>query len=72
MRARALACTTLGALILGALGAACAAAAARAAGTSFTPVTAGRELVFPVDFGSHPDFRNEWWYVTGWLTTRSG
>jgi predicted secreted hydrolase len=72
VRARALACTTLGALILGALGAACAAAAARAAGASFTPVTAGRELVFPVDFGSHPDFRTEWWYVTGWLTTRSG
>ena len=21
--------------------------------------------VFPRDFGSHPDFRTEWWYVTG-------
>jgi predicted secreted hydrolase len=22
---------------------------------------------FPQDHGSHPDFRLEWWYVTGWL-----
>jgi len=26
-----------------------------------------RALEFPRDFGSHPDFRTEWWYVTGWL-----
>ncbi len=25
------------------------------------------ELVFPRDFGAHPDFRTEWWYITGWL-----
>jgi predicted secreted hydrolase len=24
-----------------------------------------RTLVFPRDFGSHPDLRTEWWYVTG-------
>jgi len=24
-------------------------------------------LVFPRDFGAHPTFRTEWWYVTGWL-----
>lgn len=24
-------------------------------------------LVFPRDFGAHPGFRTEWWYVTGWL-----
>jgi len=29
-----------------------------------------RALVFPRDFGSHPEFRTEWWYVTGAL--RSG
>ena len=28
----------------------------------------GEPLRFPRDFGSHPDFRTEWWYVTGWLT----
>ncbi|WP_460843962.1 lipocalin-like domain-containing protein [Noviherbaspirillum agri] len=32
-------------------------------------VTPGRPLSFPHDFGSHPDFRTEWWYVTGWLET---
>jgi predicted secreted hydrolase len=24
-----------------------------------------RPFVFPRDHGSHPDFRNEWWYLTG-------
>lgn len=24
-------------------------------------------IELPRDFGSHPDFRTEWWYVTGWL-----
>jgi len=24
-------------------------------------------LQFPRDHGSHPQFRNEWWYITGWL-----
>ena len=27
---------------------------------------------FPQDLGSHPDFRTEWWYVTGWLDPDSG
>ena len=31
------------------------------------PVQRGRSLVFPRDFGSHPDARTEWWYATGWL-----
>jgi predicted secreted hydrolase len=35
-------------------------------------VTARRPLTFPADFGSHPDFRTEWWYVTGWLKTQQG
>ena len=26
-----------------------------------------RPLVFPRDFGAHPDTRTEWWYATGWL-----
>jgi predicted secreted hydrolase len=42
-----------------------------AAGT-YAPVTAGRPLTFPQDLGSHPQFRTEWWYVTGWLTTPQG
>lgn len=33
----------------------------------FASVVPGYELRFPHDEGSHPDFRIEWWYVTGWL-----
>ena len=29
-----------------------------------------RTLRFPGDHGSHPDFRIEWWYATGWLRDR--
>ena len=31
-----------------------------------------REFEFPADHGPHPDFRNEWWYVTGNLDSREG
>jgi predicted secreted hydrolase len=27
-----------------------------------------RTLVFPRDFGSHPELRTEWWYITGHLS----
>jgi predicted secreted hydrolase len=43
-----------------------------AAAHSYAPVTANHSLAFPVDYGSHPQFRTEWWYVTGWLTTQRG
>ncbi|MPZ42228.1 MAG: carotenoid 1,2-hydratase [Betaproteobacteria bacterium] len=42
-------------------------ATARAAQSGFAPVVPGRVLRFPEDEGSHPGFRTEWWYVTGWL-----
>ncbi len=45
--------------------AALATPASRAA-FSYPPVVP-RALVFPQDFGAHPDFRTEWWYLTGWL-----
>ncbi|MDH4312720.1 MAG: carotenoid 1,2-hydratase, partial [Gammaproteobacteria bacterium] len=32
---------------------------------AYPPVAPGYELVFPRDEGSHPDYRIEWWYVTG-------
>ena len=38
----------------------------------FAKVTPGRTLVFPTDFGAHPDFKTEWWYVTGWLKKPDG
>jgi predicted secreted hydrolase len=34
-------------------------------------VVPGRLLRFPDDEGSHPEFRIEWWYVTGWLETQA-
>jgi len=43
-----------------------------AAAGIFEPVTPGHPLAFPKDYGSHPRFRTEWWYVTGWLTTPQG
>lgn len=33
----------------------------------FSPVLPGYTIRFPHDEGSHPEFRTEWWYVTGWL-----
>jgi predicted secreted hydrolase len=35
--------------------------------TPFAKVTPGYRMQFPRDEGSHPDFRLEWWYITGWL-----
>lgn len=32
-------------------------------------VTPDKPITLPRDFGSHPDFRTEWWYATGWLET---
>ena len=43
-----------------------------AADSPYAAVTPGRSIEFPGDYGSHPRFRTEWWYVTGWLTTRGG
>jgi predicted secreted hydrolase len=37
----------------------------------FPDVTLGHPLEFPQDYGSHPAFRNEWWYITGWLEDAS-
>ncbi|MGO9945385.1 MAG: lipocalin-like domain-containing protein [Steroidobacteraceae bacterium] len=48
------------------------AAAAPDNASDYASVTAQRPLRFPAAFGSHPDFRTEWWYVTGWLKTQQG
>lgn len=37
-----------------------------------TPLAPGQKLQFPMDSGAHPDFKTEWWYATGWLTTPDG
>jgi len=31
----------------------------------------GAPIALPRDFGAHPGFRTEWWYVTGWLTPKA-
>lgn len=43
-----------------------------AADVAYPPVRPGISLVFPRDHGSHPDFRTEWWYLTGWIRTADG
>lgn len=48
--------------------------AACAAGSTliYPEVVAGRPMEFPRDEGSHPAFRTEWWYITGWLEDEQG
>ncbi len=52
-----------------------AALSAQAAAPVFkavAPLAPGASLNFPADFGAHPDYKTEWWYVTGWLDTAEG
>jgi predicted secreted hydrolase len=44
--------------------------AARA--VDYPRVISGAGFAFPRDHGSHPAFRTEWWYVTGWVTDDGG
>jgi predicted secreted hydrolase len=39
---------------------------------AFARSIAPREFTFPEDHGPHPQFRNEWWYVTGNLDNEDG
>jgi predicted secreted hydrolase len=38
----------------------------------FAIAAAPREFEFPRDHGPHPEFREEWWYLTGNLTSSAG
>ena len=38
-----------------------------AATTDYPKVVPGHRFSFPRDHGAHPEYRLEWWYVTGWL-----
>ncbi|MFZ1495188.1 MAG: lipocalin-like domain-containing protein [Candidatus Competibacter denitrificans] len=40
--------------------------------TGYERAYAPRPFAFPADHGSHPTFRNEWWYVTGNLADPTG
>jgi predicted secreted hydrolase len=57
--------------------AACVVAACLLAGAGpvlprYPDVRADQRLTFPRDHGAHPDYRTEWWYVTGLLKTEDG
>lgn len=39
---------------------------------TYPVVTPGHPLAFPRDHGAHPQFRTEWWYVTGWTHDPAG
>ena len=43
-----------------------------AASSGFAVAAQPREFVFPRDHGPHPDFRHEWWYLVGNLTSPAG
>lgn len=53
----------LAALLLGAL----RRASAASSGVRYASVERRTRLAFPRDHGAHPEFRTEWWYVTGAL-----
>jgi predicted secreted hydrolase len=38
----------------------------------YPPVVGGHTLLFPRDYGAHPEYRTEWWYATGRLMTAQG
>ena len=42
------------------------------AGGGFAQVLGPRTFEFPRDHGAHPDYRQEWWYVTGNLDAANG
>lgn len=72
--------TTRGKLLLALLWLALSGGAAWAQGfaglgsdaSQFAKVVPGRQISYPADFGPHPDYRIEWWYVTANLTTENG
>ncbi len=45
---------------------------ASAVAQEYAQVKSGHELQFPRDYGSHPQFRTEWWYLTGWVKDAKG
>ncbi len=42
------------------------------AATGFARALAVRPFNFPTEHSAHPEFRNEWWYVTGNLSAQTG
>ncbi len=59
-------------LLLSGFGAALAAPVHGAAADADKPNPNPHAMLFPRDFGSHPDLRTEWWYITGHTRVGSG
>ena len=47
-------------------------AASPAAASEYARVVPGYAFAFPRDAGAHPEYRVEWWYITGWLEDARG
>ncbi|HYM59967.1 MAG TPA: lipocalin-like domain-containing protein [Thermoanaerobaculia bacterium] len=47
-------------------------APAKTTAADFRPALPGYTFEFPRDHGTHDEYRTEWWYYTGHLTTESG
>jgi predicted secreted hydrolase len=45
---------------------------AAAPAPDYAVVTPGQLFAFPRDHGAHPQYRTEWWYITGWLDAPGG
>src|SRR6058998_1563535 len=43
-----------------------------ALGDDYPHVVPGYAIHFPRDHGSHPAYRLEWWYITGWIKDSRG
>ena len=50
----------------------CAWLCSTAVAQGYAQVKPGYELQVPRDQGSHPQFRTEWWYITGWVKDAAG
>jgi predicted secreted hydrolase len=64
VRSAARVCTALSMAILVTVGV--------SADVVYPSVEPGYQIQFPRDEGSHPLFKTEWWYVTGWVEGPSG
>lgn len=54
------------------IGVICSISSVRTNAAEYPEVVPGYAISFPEDEGSHPAYRTEWWYVTGWLTDSAG
>lgn len=64
--------SALGARVCTALVVAMVVACGVRADVVYPAVVPGYSIELPRDEGSHPRFKTEWWYVTGWLEDASG